>query len=98
MGSILSGDQDQGVLVEIVKAALVALTGMIPVFLFLYLQEPQIRWAVDEWIAQQSYRMRLREWTRRWSRLEGWEQEVWNHHQAPPAELRLEPPPGSVWS
>lgn len=74
--------------VELVKAALLAVMSALPIFLLLYSEEPRVRWAVDEWVGVHLYRARLWEWRRRWRLLPGWRQELWNHEQAPPPELR----------
>lgn len=90
MGGGLTDTDD--LVVEVLKAALVAVVSMLPVFLYLYLEEPRVRWAVDSWVSERTYGWRMREWQKRWDALPGWRQEVWQL-TSPPPRPEGEPPP-----
>lgn len=93
MGGSLTAESDD-LVVEVLKAALVGVVSVLPVLLYLYLEEPRIRWAVDSWLSERTYGWRVREWQRRWEQLPGWRQEVWQLRHPAPMPERTAP---SAW-
>lgn len=81
--------ENERVSVAVLRALLVGIASALPVFLYLYLEEPRFRWAVDAWVEERTYQLRERRWWRSWSRLPGWRQEIINAHEAPPLELQV---------
>lgn len=79
---------DEPLGIAVLKAALVSIVSALPVFLYLYLEEPRFRWLVDSWVQERAYQLRLRRWRLRWLSLPGWRQEIVNTWEAPPADLQ----------
>ena len=72
---------EDSLLVTLLKA----LAAAAPVLVLLYASEPRVRWAVDAWLRQRLYTLRLARWKLRWwERWQGWERERFSERWGPP--------------